>query len=507
MPVSCVIPARLIAILFLGFCSFGAAASADHPLVSAFAGAKLEKTAYTHYSPHRLAVALKSETAPSEIKDVIGKLTAHAYLHTGNRSPEDALENYLQAVKKLKGKVLLQCDQKSCGGIVRSALENTWQHKSKGLSVDIFNLNNKDDYRFLIAQVGANEQPTYLQWLIERDHRNYLKINQLIIEPEELQLDRVTVDPSAIRTQAIEAPASQLKGQDVHGSTDHPLLSRYQGAVIKNYKQQEYAEVILPIGSAAREKQAPSLKIQGKVTTIVYQVPSDQSTLMIFQNYKNALQTAGFEFLFDCEHEACGGFQLRSIWKDHPEKFRYSPFDIFNIGSGEDYRMMTTKLTNEQKDIYASVFIHARMADQILVAVDIVETGEMAADRVNINQNYLTNELERQGRVVLHGLNFALNQAELLPSSEPALVEIVTYIKANPQQRFYVVGHTDNTGDHSLNMRLAEQRAQTIRATLIERGTLAERLIAAGVGPMAPLNSNNSEQGQADNRRVELVLR
>lgn len=124
-----------------------------------------------------------------------------------------------------------------------------------------------------------------------------------------------------------------------------------------------------------------------------------------------------------------------------------------------------------------------------------------------IDQNYLTNELERQGRVVLHGLNFALNKAELLPSSEPALGEILTYVKAHPQQSFYVVGHTDNTGDHSLNMRLAEQRADTIRRTLIERGTAAERLIAAGVGPMAPLNSNRSEAGQADNRRVELVLR
>src|SRR5690606_4828516 len=128
--------ARLTAILLLGFCSFGAAASADHPLISAFAGAKLEKTAYTHYSAHRLAVALKSETAPSEINEVIGKLTAHAYLHTGNRSPEEALENYLQAVKKLNGKVILQCDQKSCGGMVRHTLDNTWQHKSRGLSVD-----------------------------------------------------------------------------------------------------------------------------------------------------------------------------------------------------------------------------------------------------------------------------------------------------------------------------------------------------------------------------------
>lgn len=505
MPVSCFSLARLT-ILLLGFCSFSAAATADHPLVSAFEGAKLEKSAYTHYSAHRLVVALKSEMAPSEIKDVIGKLTAHAYLHTGNRSPEEALENYLQAVKKLKGKVILQCDQKSCGGMVRYALENTWQHKSRGWSVDIYNLDNKDDYRFLIAQVGSNEQPTYLQWLIERDYRNYLKIDQLIIEPEELQLDRVTVDPSAIQMQPIAASASKLKGQDIQGGKDHPLLSRYQGAVIKNYKQQEYAEVMLPIGSATREKRAPSLKVQGKVTTIIYRVPSDQSTLMIFHNYKNALQKAGFEFLFDCEHKVCGGYQMLSIWQDHPEKFRYSSFDIHNIPADTDYRTMTTKLTSEQKTVYASVYIRVR-GQETLVAVDIVEAGAMAIDRVNIDQNYLTHELERQGRVILHGLNFALNQAELLPSSEPALVEIVTYMKANPLQRFYVVGHTDNTGEHSLNMRLAEQRAQTIRETLIKRGTTAERLIAAGVGPMAPLNSNNSEQGQADNRRVELVLR
>ncbi|RJY04871.1 hypothetical protein D5R81_19125 [Parashewanella spongiae] len=78
--------------------------------------------------------------------------------------------------------------------------------------------------------------------------------------------------------------------------------------------------------------------------------------------------------------------------------------------------------------------------------VDIVEQSEMSTARVTIDPQYLNDEIEQKGRVVLHGLNFAFNKSELLPSSTASLTAITEYLELHPKQQFYVVGHTDNVG-------------------------------------------------------------
>ena len=82
---------------------------------------------------------------------------------------------------------------------------------------------------------------------------------------------------------------------------------------------------------------------------------------------------------------------------------------------------------------------------------------------------------------------------------------IANYLSANVSSKYFVVGHTDNTGSMDHNMNLSRQRADAVVDALVIRGISKNQLSAMGVGPLSPNAPNRNEDGKAQNRRVELV--
>jgi len=78
-------------------------------------------------------------------------------------------------------------------------------------------------------------------------------------------------------------------------------------------------------------------------------------------------------------------------------------------------------------------------------------------------------------------------------------------MKENPDIKFSVEGHTDSDGDDASNQSLSEQRAATVVSTLTKLGIDANRLTSKGWGESQPLDTNNTPEGKANNRRVEFV--
>jgi OOP family OmpA-OmpF porin len=105
---------------------------------------------------------------------------------------------------------------------------------------------------------------------------------------------------------------------------------------------------------------------------------------------------------------------------------------------------------------------------------------------------------------VLEGVNFATNKAELTPESRAVLDRVAISLQAYPEIRVEVAGHTDNKGARALNVRLSQKRAESVRDYLIGKGVAADRLVAKGYGPDAPLATNDTDEGRAQNRRTEL---
>jgi OOP family OmpA-OmpF porin len=108
-------------------------------------------------------------------------------------------------------------------------------------------------------------------------------------------------------------------------------------------------------------------------------------------------------------------------------------------------------------------------------------------------------------KIITHGINFDIDQATIKPESMGTLNMIMGILKDNPELKFEVDGHTDNTGTPSHNLTLSQQRSDAVKAQLISMGVDASRLSTKGYGDTKPISDNTSLEGKANNRRVEFV--
>lgn len=113
-------------------------------------------------------------------------------------------------------------------------------------------------------------------------------------------------------------------------------------------------------------------------------------------------------------------------------------------------------------------------------------------------------EVTKKGTWIYKDIQFELNKSDLRSSSYPVLNDIVTALKAQPNLKIEIQGHTDSTGAHGYNMTLSEKRAQSVKAYLIAKGIANSRLTTKGYGPDMPIDSNATKDGRARNRRVEI---
>ena len=167
----------------------------------------------------------------------------------------------------------------------------------------------------------------------------------------------------------------------------------------------------------------------------------------------------------------------------------------------EDQRYTTLKVAKDGKEIWAQVDT-AWGGGYILY---IVEKKAMTQEVV-ASADLFQKGLSATGHVEVPGIFFDTGKSDLKPESDAALAEVAKLLKADPSLKVYVVGHTDNTASLDLNTRLSQARAESVVQALVgKHGIAAARLAGRGVGPLAPVASNDSEEGRAKNRRVELV--
>ena len=108
----------------------------------------------------------------------------------------------------------------------------------------------------------------------------------------------------------------------------------------------------------------------------------------------------------------------------------------------------------------------------------------------------------------MYAVFFDFDRAELKPESKPQLEELTKYLRSDPGMKVFIVGHTDGVGKVEYNQDLSRRRAEAVVAALVSEHRIATtRLSAHGVGPLAPLATNDTGEGRALNRRVEVVKR
>jgi outer membrane protein OmpA-like peptidoglycan-associated protein len=116
----------------------------------------------------------------------------------------------------------------------------------------------------------------------------------------------------------------------------------------------------------------------------------------------------------------------------------------------------------------------------------------------------LAERLENEGKVDLYGIYFDTDKATLKAESEGTLNQVLSLLKAKPDLRIALAGHTDSQASDSHNLDLSKRRAQTVVKWLTDKGIEADRLEAEGFGETQPVADNDSAAGRALNRRVEI---
>jgi outer membrane protein OmpA-like peptidoglycan-associated protein len=134
--------------------------------------------------------------------------------------------------------------------------------------------------------------------------------------------------------------------------------------------------------------------------------------------------------------------------------------------------------------------------------IEVVKLDFKTAKPVNIVEKQLT----EQKRAVTYGIYFDFNKATIKPESEPVLKQIVQAMTDNPTWKLTVEGHADNIGGDPYNLDLSKRRAAAVKQTLVTQYHIsADRLSTDGFGASRPVEPNDTLEGRARNRRVELT--
>jgi outer membrane protein OmpA-like peptidoglycan-associated protein len=262
------------------------------------------------------------------------------------------------------------------------------------------------------------------------------------------------------------SPVAALAQQkDAAGCEDHPLFpTRMPKYRIEKCETRDFNFVDFKLPKAKKTR------VEGKVTLISYSVSDgrdDRSGLEVVRNYENALRKIGGKIQASDPVRWVNGSVVvdgREVWAE-AEK-----------GNGK---------------------IWLRIVEKQAMAQTIV--ADAAA---------LGNDLKSAGHVAVEGIYFDTGKAAIKPESAAAIGEIAKLLQDDPKLELYVVGHTDAVGSVDANLKLSQERGEAVLQALVrEHGIAAARLRAFGNGPFAPVATNDTEEGRARNRRVELVKR
>ena len=282
-----------------------------------------------------------------------------------------------------------------------------------------------------------------------------------------------------------------ILAQDIPNSQDHPLISRYPGQTIRGFDVKEFDQYNLVLSVDKTGAPEKVRKLEGKVTRINYRNPAGRSTTEIFRNFEDGLRRGGAQILFACAANACGS------------PIRWTSVNgIRSMGGQIDNRYVAGRLTKAGAEAFLSVYVGSGSTQ-----VDIIEPKPMEGGLVTVDADALAAGIDAEGHVAVYAILFDTGQSTLKPESQPAIPEIAKLLKNRTDLKLFVVGHTDNTGGFDLNMRLSRDRANAVIQSLVsDHGIAAARLTPHGVGPLAPVSTNSTEEGRAKNRRTDFQL-
>jgi|WetSurMetagenome_2_1015567.scaffolds.fasta_scaffold218544_1 OmpA-OmpF porin, OOP family len=254
--------------------------------------------------------------------------------------------------------------------------------------------------------------------------------------------------------------------EDQEGCKDPSLFSRMPNFHIYRCEDRQFDKFEFTVNQDKKQT------IEGHFLYVNYYLNDNAQTpggLQIVRNYTNAVKKIGGQVVYE-----------------------------YNDG-GYDISIM--KVSKNGAEVWAMV----TAGGNGMYTLNIIEKQAMNQDVV-ADANSMASSIKETGKVAVYGIYFDTGKSVLKPESQATLEEISKLMKADPNLKLYVVGHTDNTGLFDANIKLSMDRAAAVANALVTQFAInVARLKPFGDGPTAPVASNDKEEGRALNRRVELV--
>jgi outer membrane protein OmpA-like peptidoglycan-associated protein len=253
--------------------------------------------------------------------------------------------------------------------------------------------------------------------------------------------------------------------QDLDGAKDHPMFSRMPGYVITSYDAQDFSKFDFDLD--------PGKTIEGRYWRIEYELKEGArkiGPLQIARNHTDLVVRQGGKKLLE---------------------------DV-DSGGGKT----VARLASRGRNVWLQIDI---ANDGEMFTLNVVEEAGME-QKIEFTALELAAALSSKGSVALHNILFETGKATLRPESAAALGPVGELLTSDAKLRLEIQGHTDSVGAPAANLKLSQERAAAVKTYIVQSfGINSDRLTTAGFGDTKPVADNRTDEGKAQNRRVELV--
>lgn len=230
------------------------------------------------------------------------------------------------------------------------------------------------------------------------------------------------------------------------------------------------------------------------------------TTLQLLQPLRDQMAKQGYKVIYECETAGCGGFDFRYGTDVLPEPdmhvdlgdFRYLAAERAGLNGPEVVSLIVSR--SSSAGFVQLVRVSADAEAAVVASTKSPDAG--SGKPVVLNKQVVQGAAPQ----VLEDLVFASGEGALTAGTYQSLQDLADWMRQNPDQNVTLHGHTDSSGAAAANLALSQARADAVRQTLITAYKIdPSRIVALGLGDTAPRASNDSKEGRAKNRRVEVL--